>query len=62
MIGNKFALMFFRHNINLRSDLLDTPDAYWDRDDLGELYQSMCKYLSIQKRTRVSLFKVTGKM
>lgn len=49
-LGEVFLL---RHNINLRSDLLDTPDAYWDRDDLGELYQSMCKYLSIQKRTRV---------
>lgn len=49
-LGEIFLL---RHNINLRSDLLDTPDAYWDRDALGELYQSMCKYLSIQKRTKV---------
>ena len=28
--GQLFAL---RHVINLSSDLLDTPDFYWDRDD-----------------------------
>ncbi|XP_012228885.1 glutathione synthetase-like [Linepithema humile] len=48
--GELFAL---RHRINLSSDLLDTPDFYWDRDDLENLYQQICGYFSIAKRTRV---------
>jgi len=50
--GELFAL---RHHINLSSDLLDTPDFYWERDDLEKLYQEICGYFSITKRTRVSL-------
>lgn len=50
--GELFAL---RHMINLSSDLLDTPDFYWERDDLESLYQQTCSYFSISKRTRVSL-------
>jgi len=50
--GELFAL---RHHINLSSDLLDTPDFYWERDDLEKLYQEICGYFSIAKRTRVSL-------
>ncbi|XP_071448316.1 required for meiotic nuclear division protein 1 homolog isoform X2 [Hetaerina americana] len=49
-IGELFAL---RHMINLSSDLLDTPDFYWDRQDLENLYHKMCLYFSIAKRTRV---------
>ncbi|XP_046387167.1 required for meiotic nuclear division protein 1 homolog [Ischnura elegans] len=49
-IGQLFAL---RHMINLSSDLLDTPDFYWDREDLENLYHKMCLYFSIAKRTRV---------
>lgn len=48
--GELFAL---RHRISLSSDLLDTPDFYWDRDDLENLYQQICGYFSIAKRTRV---------
>uniref|UniRef100_A0ABD2XLI0 DUF155 domain-containing protein n=1 Tax=Trichogramma kaykai TaxID=54128 RepID=A0ABD2XLI0_9HYME len=48
--GELFAL---RHFINLSSDLLDTPDFYWERDDLETLYQQICGYYSIAKRTRV---------
>lgn len=48
--GELFAL---RHLINLSSDLLDTPDFYWDRDDLGRLYSNICGYFSIQRRTKV---------
>ena len=50
--GELFAL---RHLINLSSDLLDTPDFYWERDDLESLYQQTCAYFSIAKRTRVRL-------
>ncbi|XP_078040878.1 uncharacterized protein LOC144472062 isoform X1 [Augochlora pura] len=48
--GELFAL---RHSINLSSDLLDTPDFYWERDDLEILYQHTCSYFNITKRTRV---------
>ena len=48
--GELFAL---RHLINLSSDLLDTPDFYWDRENLENLYSSTMNYFSITKRTRV---------
>lgn len=50
--GELFAL---RHLINLSSDLLDTPDFYWDRDELGQLYSKVCTYFSIQRRTKVCI-------
>jgi len=49
-MGELFAL---RHFINLSSDLLDTPDFYWERENLEPLYQKMCSYLNMSKRTRV---------
>ncbi|XP_017797846.1 PREDICTED: glutathione synthetase-like [Habropoda laboriosa] len=48
--GELFAL---RHSINLSSDLLDSPDFYWDMDDLERVYQETCSYFNIAKRTRV---------
>lgn len=48
--GELFAL---RHLINLSSDLLDTPDFYWDREHLETLYSQTCNYFNISKRTRV---------
>lgn len=48
--GELFAL---RHLINLSSDLLDTPDFYWDREQLENLYAQTINYFSISKRTRV---------
>ncbi|PSN31004.1 hypothetical protein C0J52_20467 [Blattella germanica] len=48
--GELFAL---RHVINLSSDLLDTPDFYWDHEEQENLYQQMCAYFSIGRRTRV---------
>lgn len=48
--GELFAL---RHLINLSSDLLDTPDFYWDREQLEALYSVTCNYFSIPRRTRV---------
>ncbi|KAF6019635.1 hypothetical protein EB796_022054 [Bugula neritina] len=41
------------HLINLSSDLLDTPDFYWDRDDLERLYKQSQSYFNISNRTRV---------
>ncbi|XP_043226949.1 required for meiotic nuclear division protein 1 homolog isoform X2 [Amphibalanus amphitrite] len=48
--GELFGL---RHLINLSSDCLDTPDFYWDKDNLESLYQKTCNHLNIAKRTRV---------
>ncbi|KAK9534086.1 hypothetical protein VZT92_009158 [Zoarces viviparus] len=42
-----------RHCINLRSDLLITPDFYWDRENLEKLYDKTCQFLSINRRVNV---------
>ncbi|XP_056623903.1 required for meiotic nuclear division protein 1 homolog isoform X2 [Triplophysa dalaica] len=49
-IGELFAL---RHCINLSSDLLITPDFYWDREDLEQLYDKTCQFLNINRRVKV---------
>lgn len=49
-IGELFSL---RHCINLRSDLLITPDFYWDREKLEKLYDKTCQFLSINRRVKV---------
>ncbi|XP_076452697.1 uncharacterized protein LOC143288232 [Babylonia areolata] len=48
--GELFTL---RHLINLSSDLLDTPDFYWDRAGLEPLYMALCNHLDMARRTRV---------
>lgn len=48
--GELYAL---RRLINLSSDLLDTPDFYWDREHLEQLYADTVRYFSIARRTRV---------
>ncbi|XP_055371656.1 required for meiotic nuclear division protein 1 homolog [Condylostylus longicornis] len=48
--GELFAL---RHLINLSSDLLDTPDFYWDREELESIYIQVCGYFNISRRTKV---------
>ncbi|XP_043552437.1 required for meiotic nuclear division protein 1 homolog isoform X3 [Chiloscyllium plagiosum] len=49
-IGELFAL---RHRINLSSDLLMTPDFYWDRENLEQLYDKTCQFLNINRRVKV---------
>ncbi|XP_068270358.1 required for meiotic nuclear division protein 1 homolog isoform X2 [Nyctibius grandis] len=51
-IGELFAL---RHRINLSSDLLITPDFYWDREKLEELYDKTCQFLNINRRVKFRL-------
>ena len=46
-------LFDLRHHINLSSDLLDTPDFYWDRQDLESLFVQACSSLNISKRTKI---------
>ncbi|XP_055854668.1 required for meiotic nuclear division protein 1 homolog [Episyrphus balteatus] len=55
LTGELFAL---RHMINLSSDLLDTPDFYWDREELETLYIQVCSYFSITRRTKVMNEKI----
>ncbi|XP_061552334.1 required for meiotic nuclear division protein 1 homolog isoform X2 [Phycodurus eques] len=49
-IGELFTL---RHRINLSSDLLLTPDFYWDRETLEKIYDKTCQFLSINRRVKV---------
>ncbi|XP_033116364.1 required for meiotic nuclear division protein 1 homolog [Anneissia japonica] len=49
-LGELFSL---RHRINLTSDLLISPDFYWNRDDLELLFTKTCNFLSIARRTKV---------
>ena len=47
--------LFLRHRINLSSDFLITPDFYWDRENLEELYDKTCRFLSITRRVKVCI-------
>lgn len=47
--------ILFRHRINLSSDLLITPDFYWDREKLEELYDKTCQFLNINRRVKVGV-------
>ncbi|CAG2121935.1 unnamed protein product, partial [Medioppia subpectinata] len=46
-------LFDLKHRINLSSDLLDTPDFYWDRQELERLFVDTIYFLNIKKRTNV---------
>ncbi|XP_068219007.1 required for meiotic nuclear division protein 1 homolog isoform X5 [Palaemon carinicauda] len=52
-------LCALRHLINLSSDLLDTPDFYWEHENLELLYQKTSNYLNISKRTSVMNVKLS---
>lgn len=50
--GELFAL---KHLINLNSDLLETPDFYWDLESLENLFLNTCSYFSVQRRKKVRI-------
>lgn len=52
-------ILALRHLINLSSDLLDTPDFYWDREHLESLYEATLAHLTVGKRTRVVNEKIS---
>lgn len=52
-------ILALRHLINLSSDLLDTPDFYWDREGLEQLYNTTCAHLAVRKRTSVVNEKIS---
>ncbi|XP_041972259.1 required for meiotic nuclear division protein 1 homolog [Aricia agestis] len=49
-LGQVFTL---RHRLNVESDLLDTPDRYWEQERLERLYSHTVAYFTIPRRTRV---------
>ena len=53
MLQKTGEILELRHLLNLSSDLLDTPDFYWDREDLEHLFGVTCSHLAVSKRTRV---------
>ncbi|XP_033747241.1 required for meiotic nuclear division protein 1 homolog [Pecten maximus] len=47
------AIFAIRQSMNLGSELLDTPDFYWDRDKLGDLYKQCYNHLCVPHRIKV---------
>ena len=42
-----------RHDVNLHSEILDTPDFFWKEEDIEVMYRLTCRYLEIAARTDV---------
>lgn len=53
--GELFGL---RHKINLRSDLLDLPDFYWEREQLETFYHFNCNYFNMSTRLKTLNLKI----
>eukprot|EP01064_Diplonema_japonicum_P010183 TRINITY_DN17512_c0_g1_i1.p1 TRINITY_DN17512_c0_g1~~TRINITY_DN17512_c0_g1_i1.p1 ORF type:complete len:434 (+),score=54.35 TRINITY_DN17512_c0_g1_i1:85-1386(+) len=49
----KGQLFLHRMNIILHTDLLDTPDFFWERTDLEPLYINARKYFEVSRRVRI---------
>eukprot|EP00921_Rhytidocystis_pertsovi_P015168 GHVQ01024228.1.p1 GENE.GHVQ01024228.1~~GHVQ01024228.1.p1 ORF type:complete len:182 (+),score=10.13 GHVQ01024228.1:757-1302(+) len=49
-IGELFVNRFY---INLHTDILDTPDIFWDNDDFADHYDHCRRYLEIPKRVEI---------
>lgn len=50
MIGDIFVI---RHDLNLHTDILDTPDYFWDEDRYEGDYERVLKYLEMESRVEV---------
>lgn len=50
MIGDIFVI---RHGLNLHSDILDTPDFFWDENKYKPNYIKMMSYLEMESRIQV---------
>lgn len=46
-------LLHFRAQLNLNSDLIDTPDIYWSEPKLEELYLKISRMLETRRRTAI---------
>jgi len=47
------GLLVLRCDVNLHTDILDTPDIFWDEDRFEPNYQSCRSYLDIDKRVDI---------
>jgi uncharacterized Rmd1/YagE family protein len=53
-IAQKMGQLFLeRSSVNLHFDILDTPDIFWEYDEVEPLYQAARSYLDIPKRVDV---------
>lgn len=53
-IGRRIGELFVnRFYINLHTDILDTPDIFWDNDDFADHYDHCRRYLEIPKRVEI---------
>lgn len=50
MIGEVFVV---RHDVNLHSDILDTPDFFWKEDQYEPQYRMVMRYLEMSERVEV---------
>ena len=50
MIGEIFVI---RHDVNLHSDILDTPDFFWEEDQFEPEYKMVMRYLEMDGRVEV---------
>ena len=50
MIGEVFVI---RHDVNLHSDILDTPDFFWEEDRFAPEYKMFMGYLEMTGRVDV---------
>lgn len=50
MIGQVFVI---RHDVNLHSEILDTPDFFWKQEDIEKDYKMVMNYLEMSSRTEV---------
>lgn len=47
------ALFIERNSVNLHTDILDTPEFFWEYENLEPLYRKTCIYLDINGRVDV---------
>lgn len=53
MLSLTGELLHFRAQLNLNSDLIDTPDIYWSEPKLEELYTRISRVLETRRRSAV---------
>lgn len=46
-------LFIERNSVNLHTDILDTPEFFWDTPELEPFYRSMVQYLDVRPRVEV---------
>ena len=50
MIGEVFVI---RHDVNLHTEILDTPDFFWKEEKYEQDYKLVMRYLEMSERTEV---------